>query len=679
MNKRYIFCTIILLVSLCSCNTKTVDKETQDRNDSIQKYLDFAGNDSLDSKLRNKFNGKAFSLVDLSKNDTLTRFYINSISYNYLDTNDWVDYKKTEKIHSQISTVAKDTLNLARFYRYKGGYFRKNNIYDSAYYYYIKAEKFYKKTNDQYGLAKVYEYKSLIEFNKDDYLGADLSAQKALNYYKTTILRKNQFDLLLIIGNSAHNLKNYKKAINTFNLAMSIAKKYNLINSEIHCVGTCLNNIGNVYREQKKYNKAIYYFNLSLKEKSLLKKDPVLFGFILNNLSDCKLIIKDYSGFPNLLFKSIELLRNSEAGIKESSVSYIYLSNYYDRIKDSLKAQLYADKALKIAKKTNSPYYYLTALSNAGSVDHKKAPYYIKEYHKKSDSLRFMERKARNQYYKIQLETNEISQDKATAIKQKWIVVTIAGVVMLIITLLLIITRQRYKQNRMQFQQSQLKTNEEIYDLMFTQKTKEESARQKEKKRIAIELHDGVLNRLASTRFNLNILSYQKDEETINKCLIHIEGIYEIEKEIRNIAHDLNTEIFKTNNSFKLLLNNFVVTQNQTTNSNYTIETDLNIDWSFISSEIKMNLYRIIQEACHNINKHARATNVLISLVLDKNNICLSITDNGKGFDCNANFEGMGLKNIKYRVKSLKGELVIKSNNNNNTSINISIPHNNLV
>jgi signal transduction histidine kinase len=678
MNKRYIFRTIILLVSLCSCNTKTVDKEAQDRNDSIQKYLDLAGNDSLDSKLRNKYNSKAFSLVDLSKNDTLTRFYINTISYNYLDTNDWVDYKKTGKIHFQLSTVAKDTLNLARFYRYKGGYFRKNNIYDSAYYYYIKAEKFYKKTNDQYGLAKVYGYKCLIEFYKDDYLGADLSAQKALNYYKTTILRKNQFDLLLIIGNSAHNLKNYKKAINTFNLAMSIAKKYNIKNSEIHCIGTCLNNIGNVYREQKKYNKAIYYFNSALKEKSLLKKDPVLFGFILNNLSDCKLHLKDYSGLPNLLFNAIELLNNSEEGIKESTGSYIYLSNYYDSIKDSLKAQLYADKALQIAKRSNSPYYYLTALSNAGSVNIRKAPEYIKEYHKKSDSLLFMERKARNQYYKIQLETNEISQEKANAIKQKWIVVTIAGVIILIIALLLIITSQRFKQNRMQFQQSQLKANEEIYDLMFTQKTKEDRARQSEKKRIAIELHDGVLNRLASIRFNLNILSYQKDEQTINNCLIHIEGIYEIEKEIRNIAHDLNTEIFKTNDSFIFLLNDFVVTQNQTTNSNYTIETDTNIDWSFISSEIKMNLYRIIQEACHNINKHAKATDVLISLILDGKNICLSITDNGKGFDSNANFEGMGLKNIKYRVKSLNGKVVIKSNNNN-TSINISIPHNNLV
>jgi len=674
MNKLFPYWFIILLVSLYGCTSKTVDNDAQARNDSIKKYLDLAGDHSLDSKLRNNYNGKAFSLVDLSKNDTLTRFYINSISYNYLDTKDWGGFFKIEKIHFKKSVAVKDTLNLARYYRYKAGYFRKSKVYDSAYYYYIKSERFYKKTNDKFGLAKIHECKSFIQFYNDDYLGADLSAKKALDYFKTTNLKENQFQLLLCIGNSAHNLKDYKKAINTFNLAMSIAKKNNLQKSEMNRIATCLNNIGNAYREEKKYNKAIYYFKEALKQKNLIKKDPVTYGFLLNNLSYCKLQLKDYSGFPNLLIKSFNLLNNREEGIKESTISYVYLSNYYFAIEDSLKAQLYAERALKNAKKVKSPYYYLTALCNAGSVDSKKAPQYIKEYHKKNDSLLFAERNARNQYYKVQLETEEITKEKETAIKQKWIIGTIAGAVVLIIVLLLIITRQRSKQKEMQFQQSQQKANEEIYDLMLTQKRKEEHARQSEKKRIAIELHDSVMNRLASTRLNLNILSYQKDEEAINKCLDHIEEIYKIEQEIRNIAHDLNTEIFNEANSFLTLLNDFVATQNAITSSKYKLENDATLDWNQISSGIKMNLYRIIQEASHNSNKYALASSVIISLASDGMNICLSIIDNGKGFDTNSNFDGIGLSNIKYRVKSLKGEVVIQSNIEN-TSVNITIPY----
>ncbi|MCF6128573.1 tetratricopeptide repeat protein [Flavobacterium sp. AS60] len=674
MDRLHSYWFIILLVSLYGCTSKTVDKDAQARNDSIQKYLDLAGNDSLDTKLRNKYNAKAFSLVDLSKNDTLTRFYLSSISFNYLGVKNWDDLNTTGKILFEKSKTAKDTLNLARYYRYKAGYFMKNKIYDSAYYYYIKAEKFYKRTNDYYSLAKIYQYKSLIQFSKDDYLGTDLSAEKALDYFKTTNHREDQFLLLLYIGNSAHNLKNYKKAINSFNLALSIAKKYNLKKSSDNRIAACLNNIGNAYREQKKYSQAMQYFNLALKQRNLIKEDPVAYGFLLNNLSYCKLQLKDYSEFPFLLFKSIDLLNNSEEGIKESTISYVYLSNYYNVIKDSLKAQLYAEKALKNAKKVNSPYYYLTALSNAGCVNNKKAPQYIKEYHEKNDSLLFIERNARNQYYKIQHETDEITQEKETAIKQKWIIGIIAGAVILIIVLLLIITRQSSKQKDLQFQQSQQKANEEIYDLMLTQKRKEEQARQSEKKRIAIDLHDGVMNRLASTRLNLNVLLHQKDEETIKKCLNYIDDIYNIEQEIRNIAHDLNTEIFNQANSFAVLLNDFITTQNTITNSQYILEADKAIDWNSIASGIKMNLYRIIQEASNNINKYARASNVVINLIMVENNICLSITDNGKGFDVDANVEGMGLKNIKDRVESLKGKVVFQSNTKN-TSINITIPH----
>ena len=171
------------------------------------------------------------------------------------------------------------------------------------------------------------------------------------------------------------------------------------------------------------------------------------------------------------------------------------------------------------------------------------------------------------------------------------------------------------------------------------------------------------------------MLSHQKDEETINKCLAHIEGIHKIEQEIRNIAHNLNLEIFNETNSYVALLNDFIATQNAVTSSpQYKLEIGETINWVAVSSVIKMNLYRIIQEASHNSNKYAQAKIVIISLILDENNICLSITDNGKGFDIDADVEGIGLKNIKHRVESLNGKFVIQSINNKSTSINIAIP-----
>jgi signal transduction histidine kinase len=288
--------------------------------------------------------------------------------------------------------------------------------------------------------------------------------------------------------------------------------------------------------------------------------------------------------------------------------------------------------------------------------------------------MQILERNFRDKFARIAYETDEISQEKETAIKQKWIIVTIAGVIIVIIVLLLIITRQRSKQKELQFQQLQQKANGEIYHLMLAQKAKEDEARQTEKKRIARELHDGIMNKLSSTRLNLAILSKKTDTETIQKCLTYINQINQIETDIRNISHDLNQDVFQEEDSFRKMIEDFVNQQNTTSKTHYELELDNDIDWNAISSEIKMHLYRIIQEASHNINKYGQAKKASISLVLDAPNICMAITDNGIGFDTSVSSKGIGIQNMQTRVKLLNGKFSIRSTKRDTTCVNIAIP-----
>ena len=209
---------------------------------------------------------------------------------------------------------------------------------------------------------------------------------------------------------------------------------------------------------------------------------------------------------------------------------------------------------------------------------------------------------------------------------------------------------------------------------MLAQKTTEETARQTEKKRIALELHDGIMNKLAGTRMNLFVLSKKTDKATIEKCLKHIADIQTIEKEIRNIAHDLNQDVFKEVNSFVSIIKDFIDEQNETSKSKYVLEIHQEINWIVISSEIKMNLYRIIQEASNNINKYSKAKKVVVSIIQDGNTICMSITDDGIGFDTKTINEGIGIQNMQQRIKSLHGKININSIQKNSTCINISIP-----
>ena len=665
MNNRLIYWIIILLLSLISCTSKTVDKDAQAKNDSIKKYLELATNDNLDFQKKIEYNDKAYSHIDLNRNDTLTRYHLYRVSYNYHSFNKNDLLKSTAEKLMKLSLKSKDSLNIGRAYRNFGLYYMLKSDNEKAIEYFFKAKKIFKSIQRINYVLKIMGDISLTQAYACDFLGSNKTVIEMLALAKKSNYKNLDFFCYNKIGNNLSLLKNHVEALKYLKIAEKISpSKSNIIRINI--------NLAESYIDLKKYDIALKYLNLNLQDNELFSKAPSYYSTSVSLSSYIKLKNNDYSNLEknfNLAEKYF-VLSNSMSG---RNYNQIYLSMYYEKINDSVNAIKAAKKAVSISKNYKNPTDILLSLNQLIKVDKKNASANAQEYIRVNDSMQIAERNFRDKFARIVYETDEIYKEKETAIKHNWIIGSIASVVIVIIVLLLIITKQRSKQKELQFQQSQQKANEEIYDLMLAQKSKEDRARQSEKKRIAIELHDGVMNRLASTRLNLNVLSRQNDEETISKCVNQIEGIYKIEQEIRNIAHDLNKEIFNATNSFISLLNDFVVTQNEMTNSKYTLETDPTIDWSTISSSIKMNLYRIIQEASHNVNKHAQASNVMISLILDGNNICLSITDDGKGFDTNVNFEGIGLKNIKHRVKSLKGKVVIQSNTNN-TSINITIP-----
>ncbi|RKS00964.1 MULTISPECIES: tetratricopeptide repeat-containing sensor histidine kinase [unclassified Flavobacterium] len=670
MNKRAVF-LLILLVIFIGCNSNLADKKTTATNDSIQKYLDLAGNDTLDFEKRIKYNDKALGFLDLERNDSLTREYLSKINYLYLKANNFKSFEKVIKLYSNKVFEKKDSLGIARYHKYKGHFYHLTKVKDSAFYNYSKADKIYQFMNNKYEIALINLNKSLIQNDINDYLGAELSAKKAYNYFKENKLYKHEFKSLVLIGNINQSIGENVLAIKCYKDAMFLIDKFD--DKKNSCPkGSCLNNIGNVYREQNNFKAAIFYFKLALKEKNLFEKDPELLGFISNNLGYCYLKTNQLQ-IPTLFEKSKKIFDSLELK-DESAICDINLSEYFSKKGNSLKANLHAESALKLAKESKASYYYLIALSHAGSINPKKAPIYIKEYHRINDSILFAERTSRNQYYKIQLETDEITQQKDTAVKHRTFVIIVAIFLLFISILVFIIARQRLKQKELRIKQTEQNTNEEIYQLMLTQESKEEEARQIEKKRIGLELHDGVMNKLVSTRLNLSILSISRDEATVKKCLDYIKDIQNIEKEIRNVAHNLNQEVFSGTNSFNKLLNSYIKDLNRASNTIFKIETDSYIDWNAISNSKKMNLYRIIQEASHNILKHAKAKNAIINIVKVGANINLSITDDGIGLNHSSSKNGIGLQNMKYRIKLLKGKFKISSKTNSGTTINITIP-----
>lgn len=91
--------------------------------------------------------------------------------------------------------------------------------------------------------------------------------------------------------------------------------------------------------------------------------------------------------------------------------------------------------------------------------------------------------------------------------------------------------------------------------------------------------------------------------------------------------------------------------------------------------EQKEALYRIAQEALHNIVKHARATNVALRLTREEDAVVLHVHDNGRGFDPAQPFPGhLGLRSMHERAAKVAGTLTIESAPGQETTIHVRIP-----
>ena len=95
-----------------------------------------------------------------------------------------------------------------------------------------------------------------------------------------------------------------------------------------------------------------------------------------------------------------------------------------------------------------------------------------------------------------------------------------------------------------------------------------------------------------------------------------------------------------------------------------------------VALEVKEAIYRIAQEAMHNVVKHAEASEVCVRLVHDNGQVMVEVHDNGVGFAVGYDFPGhLGLKSMRERAERLGGELEVESLPEQGTTVRAMIPY----
>jgi two-component system NarL family sensor kinase len=195
---------------------------------------------------------------------------------------------------------------------------------------------------------------------------------------------------------------------------------------------------------------------------------------------------------------------------------------------------------------------------------------------------------------------------------------------------------------------------------------------EKERARIAHDLHDELGPLLSAVKMKINSfeLTDKEDKVQIKKTNDHMD---EALKRIREISFGLmpNSLLRKglvpAVREYVEYLNN-----NSKIRFHFTFEKDIKL-----SEQTAVNLYRIIQETVHNTIKHSQASEVHLDLDKSGDNVVLSIRDNGVGFDHakeSSDNIGFGLQGLLRRTEIMNGKMFVESKRNTGTSYTFEIP-----
>lgn len=196
-------------------------------------------------------------------------------------------------------------------------------------------------------------------------------------------------------------------------------------------------------------------------------------------------------------------------------------------------------------------------------------------------------------------------------------------------------------------------------------------AQEKERERLALELHDGLGAKISALSLETETLSSELDSKHQSKVL-HVRSlIEEVRQDVRSISRDLvprdlsrsglNYELDKLQyNTESLYKKNFILTLVGMENR--------------LPYKMELNLFRIVQELVNNTLKHSNANKINLNLTKDDSQILLIYSDNGKGIPEIQTSDGIGLKNIRTRIAHMHPESQLQIKSEKGFELSIIIP-----
>lgn len=679
----------------------------QQRDSLMQTYLDFdkTRTDEVISNLN-----KALEINRNIKNDTVNAFCYYALAYCYRNIGDMKMAIQYQQMCLEAYTGIELTKGMISSLNELGILYNNIGEYQKSIEHYLKGIKLAEQTNNKHLGGMLHNVALVYRI-----LGKNNTAIKylleSLELKPDTATHYNNY---LNIGVAYKAMGNDSLARSYYNKAMQICETYNLGQSErnnvlhamypillenggfneaLQCLmeiktyeeengfkrslATTYLSISKAYHSFAKYDESVLYAQKAIDMAKETEANPVLLEsylqkyslyWELENYKESTHTLWEYNKLRDSLFTldkqkhAEELMAQFDVERKEQElkllrkdqeIKEIALRNKQNELgKQRLENALVAQKNMLLNKENE-----LQALN-------------LKKKQIEANELKIVVKETEVQKLKYEKEQAILKQKNTI----KNFAIAGAGILIVVAFGMVVLYQQKLKTAELLRIKTEEISKQEIYQIIREQEILALNAnlegQEKERKRIAQELHDGIGGNLASIKLSLANLVTEASDNSLKSIVNSVDKTY---KEVREISHNLlPSNLYKS--TFIRLINSYI--------DNFLSKTNIAVNFAAfpedelnnLSGDIKVELYRIIQELMNNIVKHAQATSVEVQLSFRDQLVNLMVEDNGIGFDINKLHMGIGLRNIKSRVQGLSGEINIDSSPSKWTLVNIEIP-----
>lgn len=577
---------------------------------------------------------------------------------------------------------------------------------------YRKAFDTGKQTGYILGQAKALHYSGIVYSDMSRYKEAVEMYRKALVLYQKINYPKGIGACYTNIGNVYQFQSKLDSALSYYQQSLTVFAKF----SQTGALSQASGNVGVIFQQMQQFDKAFEYYSKAVKYAEIVKDSSILCHALINLgavLNDLGKVEESFQVHKRVLNIATEI-----ESYYALQITNINIADYYKNKKQYDKAIVYGQKSLYFAIKASTPLeiadiqrrlgdlYILTgnyttakvfleeALQKSRQLDskdlscsiydslnklyaatgnYKEAYRYLLLSKNLNDSilgenqiktineLEVKYQTAQKDQQLVQKQLQIAKQDLRIKQKTRILMITISSIVLLLIIASFVFVNYR---NKMKLQNQHLillEKEKEISNLEATIKGEE-----KERSRIAKNLHDGVGGLLSAAKMHFSIFKTEDRLLTQPEFFKALDLLDDSATEIRKIAHNLMPELL-INHGLIDALSHFIKRINT---------SQLKIDLISIgelpkcNENLELTVYRIIQELINNIIKHAEATEVLVQLSYQDDLLAITVEDNGKGFDpATVGSNGAGLSNMENRVKTFGGTFELNSSKGNGTTV----------